>query len=50
MAQSGRSFLFSRLRRPEDVEFFFEVGEVFVAGGERGFAMDSEGFMAAATR
>src|SRR6266571_5657193 len=24
-------------RRPEDVEFFFEVGEVFVAGGEKGF-------------
>ena len=27
------------LRRPEDVELFFEVGEVFVAGGEGGFAM-----------
>src|SRR6266581_5310820 len=28
---------------PEDVELFFDVGEVFVAGGERGFAMGSEG-------
>src|SRR5712692_1964514 len=33
----------SGLRRPEDVEFFFDVGEVFVAGGERGFAMGGEG-------
>ena len=33
----------SGLRRPEDVEFFSDVGEVFVAGGERGFAMGSEG-------
>ena len=28
---------------PEDVELFSDVGEVFVAGGERGFAMGGEG-------
>jgi len=28
---------------PEEVEFFFEAGEVFVAGGERGFAIAGEG-------
>jgi hypothetical protein len=28
------------LRGPEDVELFLDVGEVFIAGGEGGFAMD----------
>jgi len=33
----------SGLRGPEEVELFFDEGEVFVAGGERGFARDGEG-------
>ncbi len=32
-----------RLQSPEDVELFFDVGEVFVAGGEGGFATGGEG-------
>jgi hypothetical protein len=31
------------LRGPEDIEPFFDVGEVAVAGGEGGFARDGEG-------
>lgn len=31
------------LRGPEDVEFFFDVGEVFVAGGEGGFLLEDDG-------
>ncbi len=33
----------SGLGGPKDVELFSDVGEILVAGGERGFAMDSEG-------
>lgn len=29
--------------RPENVDLFFDGGEVFVAGGEGGFAVDGEG-------
>jgi len=28
---------------PEQVEFFLDAGEVFVAGGEGGFALEGEG-------
>lgn len=31
------------LQCPEDVELFFEVGEVLVAGGEDSFACEGEG-------
>ena len=40
---SGAGFGRPPLGGPEDVELFFEVGEVFVAGGEGGFAMGGEG-------
>ncbi len=33
----------SALRDPEEVELFFDVGGVFVAGGEGGFALEGEG-------
>ena len=33
----------SALRDPEEVELFFDVGGVFVAGGEGGFAPEGEG-------
>jgi hypothetical protein len=39
MTGGGRS----GLGGPEDVELFFEVGEILVAGGEGGFAMGGEG-------
>jgi len=29
--------------RPEDVELFLDVGEIFVARGEGGFALEGEG-------
>jgi len=43
LTRAGRSLLCSRPHSPEDIELFFDEGEIFVAASERGFASGGEG-------